>query len=100
MTGTGSRIQLSKSDLIFFLGAAWCASQEQIRSYFLEFCLSLRTRIFSFISTEMARKSKLTTFVMGHLVGKSPSNLFIISSQGFLFQSGVPNTCHFTGITD
>lgn len=70
MTGPGSLIQLSKSDLIFFLGAAWCASREQIRSYFLEFCLSLRTRIFSFISTETARKSNLTTFVMEHLVGK------------------------------
>lgn len=97
MTGSGSHIPLSKSDLIFFLGAARCASREQIRSYFLEFCLSLRTRIISFISTETARKSKLTAFVM---VGKSPSNLFIISSQGFLCQIGVPNTCYFTGITD
>lgn len=92
MIGPGSHIQLSKSNLIFFLGTARWASLEQIRSYFLECYLSNITWIISFISIS-ARKSKLIISVMRHLCGRSPSNLFIVSSQGFLFQSDVRNTC-------
>ena len=88
MIGLGSCMQLSKSNLVFYLGIAWWASLEKIRPYFPEFYLNVRAGFFfSLVSTISPRKSKLTTFVMGLLCGKSPSNSFIVSSQESLFQS-------------